>query len=119
MATGTDAKGTHSDTSPRDELATHSGVSTYGAGTHTETDTPAGRDAKSGTEARHEHARTHRHDEQRCTQRDRRTRTRRFLQRRGQTIQNQKHAAAHIYTKVYIQTHLPRDRCVRTPHLQN
>lgn len=103
MATGTDAKGTHSDTSPRDELATHSGVSTYGAGTHTETDTPAGRDAKSGTEARHEHARTHRHDEQRCTQRDRRTRTRRFLQRRGQTIQNQKHAAAHIYTDTFTQ----------------
>lgn len=60
-----------------------------------------------------------------CTQRDRPSRTHRSLQKHIQTIQNSRHAAAHtitkrgVYTKVHIQSHLPRARCVHTPYLKN
>lgn len=104
MATGTDAKAHTQTPLLVMKLSTHSDMSTYGDGTHAETDTHAGWGAKSGTEATHEHARTHRQDEQRCTQRDRHVRTRRFLQRHIQTIQNNEHAAAHTITKRCIYT---------------
>lgn len=72
-----------------------------------QTDTHAGQEAKAGTEATHEHARTHtgriNKDPPQIvyTQRDRHVRTRRPLQWHIQTIQNNRPTPAHTITKRY------------------